>query len=502
MANILTYEKSFASHQRAINWSNKNILKPNQVFKNSAKKFWFDCNNCNHEFYSTLSTITKGVWCPYCCQAAKKLCDQDSCSMCNNRSFASHPKAISWSSLNKISARQVSKGTNEKYWFDCDKCPHKFECSPGNIIGGKWCPYCSNQKLCTNENCQLCYQKSFASHEKAIYWNDKNELKPRDVFKCSNLKYIFNCIKCNHEFETILNSIVQEDIWCNYCSNNNLCNKEDCKVCFDKSFASHSGSSNWSNKNKTTPRKIFKYSNQHYLFDCNKCNHVYEATLSNIIQLNVGCNYCSSDKLCMKEECKSCYDKSFASYPKSQYWSSKNKLKPREVFKHCNKKFIFNCDKCKFEFSSILNNTVKGNWCPICPNKTESKLLDTLILKYPSLQHQFKPSWCISKETKKHYPFDYLIPEFNIIIELDGLQHFEQVSSWKTPEETKQRDLYKMKCANENKYSVIRLLQEDVYYDRNDWLTNVINAIELIIKEKKIQNIFICSNNEYNGYTK
>lgn len=123
-----------------------------------------------------------------------------------------------------------------------------------------------------------------------------------------------------------------------------------------------------------------------------------------------------------------------------------------------------------------------------------------LITHHPSLQHQFKPPWCISKETKKHYPFDYLIPEFNIIIELDGLQHFEQVSSWKTPEETKQRDLYKIKCANENKYSVIRLLQEDVYYDRNDWLTNIMNAIELIIKEKKIQNIFICSNNEYNDY--
>jgi hypothetical protein len=27
------------------------------------------------------------------------------------------------------------------------------------------------------------YEKSFASHEKAQYWSDKNEFKPNEVFK-------------------------------------------------------------------------------------------------------------------------------------------------------------------------------------------------------------------------------------------------------------------------------------------------------------------------------
>ena len=38
-----------------------------------------------------------------------------------------------------------------------------------------------------------------------------------------------------------------------------------------------------------------------------------------------------------------------------------------------------------------------------------------------------------------------------IIIELDGPQHFIQIMNWKSPEETRKGDIYKMKCAGEQK---------------------------------------------------
>ena len=47
---IIPYEKSFVTHEKAQYWSDKNELKPNEVSLNSNKKFWFNCNNCNHEF--------------------------------------------------------------------------------------------------------------------------------------------------------------------------------------------------------------------------------------------------------------------------------------------------------------------------------------------------------------------------------------------------------------------------------------------------------------------
>jgi hypothetical protein len=54
-----------------------------------------------------------------------------------------------------------------------------------------------------------------------------------------------------------------------------------------------------------------------------------------------------------------------------------------------------------------------------------------------------------------------------------------------------------MKCANENDYSIIRLLQEDVLYDKYDWKTELINNIEKIKIDNIIQNIYMSKNNEY-----
>ena len=51
--------------------------------------------------------------------------------------------------------------------------------------------------------------------------------------------------------------------------------------------------------------------------------------------------------------------------------------------------------------------------------------------KYCYLIHQYKVKWC---KNKKYLPYDFVIPEHKVIIELDGLQHFQQVGNWKSPQ--------------------------------------------------------------------
>jgi len=57
-----------------------------------------------------------------------------------------------------------------------------------------------------------------------------------------------------------------------------------------------------------------------------------------------------------------------------------------------------------------------------------------------------------------------------------------------------------MKCANENGYSIIRVLQKDVFGDKYDWLKELVCVIENIKSEKIIQNIFLCKNDEYKNF--
>ena len=57
-----------------------------------------------------------------------------------------------------------------------------------------------------------------------------------------------------------------------------------------------------------------------------------------------------------------------------------------------------------------------------------------------------------------------------------------------------------MKCANENKFSVIRILQKDVYKNKYDWLSELCKNIEKLTDEKIVQNIYMCKNNEYKDF--
>jgi hypothetical protein len=54
-----------------------------------------------------------------------------------------------------------------------------------------------------------------------------------------------------------------------------------------------------------------------------------------------------------------------------------------------------------------------------------------------------------------------------------------------------------MKRANDNGYSVIRILQKDVFYDTYQWLEELKTNIETLLSENKVQNIFMCKDNEY-----
>jgi hypothetical protein len=75
--------------------------------------------------------------------------------------------------------------------FNCDICNHAFDISLGHITqSNMWCSYCANRKLCDNKTCNYCFENSFASHPKSKYWNDANKLNPRQVFRCTNIKYL------------------------------------------------------------------------------------------------------------------------------------------------------------------------------------------------------------------------------------------------------------------------------------------------------------------------
>lgn len=193
-----------------------------------------------------------------------------------------------------------------------------------------------------------------------------------------------------------------------------------------------------------------------------------------------------------------CYDNSFVSIERSKYLNDKT-INPRSLFKSSDKKYKFDCDKCVNVFKIQLSDVTKGIWCSFCVNKTEEKLYNELTNHYV-VNRQFKPIWCKNPKTNKYLPYDFILEDFKIIVEQDGPQHFKQIGNWQSPELTKINDIYKMKCANENGYSVIRILQKDIWHDRYDWLQELLDNINKIVSEKAVQNIYMCKKDEYKDF--
>ena len=494
----IPFEKSFASNKFVKNWSKTNLVRPADVRMHSHKKFTFDCKECGHSYSASLVNICNGMGCPFC--ANRRLCNDDECKTCLAKSFASHKYVKYWSESNNVRPRDVFRYSDKKYNFDC-KCGHTYSVVLRKIIRGTRCPFCSGRTVCGNKGCKSCFDKSFASHEYSKFWSLSNTIQPISISRCSSKKFAFDCNICKHTYSAVLNNIYNGST-CSYCTNRKLCDDEDCTVCFEKSFASHTQAKIWNYKNGINPRYVFKGTRKVFLFDCNTCKHVYSAKLVTICQ-GAECPYCANRRLCDDKECDMCFNKSMASQPAAKFWLKKNKLNPRNVFKCSQKKYWFKCGDCDNEFDASPANIYSSNtWCPLCKNKTEKKLYNILSKTYSSLIHNFRPEWSINKETERILPFDFAIPEYKVIIELDGAQHFKQVFNWQSPEFNQERDIYKMKLANLNGYSIIRVIQEEVWKNKSYNYGKIIDTITSISKSKKkpTTNYFICDNNEYDVY--
>ena len=217
--------------------------------------------------------------------------------------------------------------------------------------------------------------------------------------------------------------------------------------------------------------EFFQTPNNHYLgCGCQTCSYIYRA--------NKQCSYTEEFIEKVKQIHGDKYDYSMVEYIRA------------------NEKVIIICKK-HGEYQQTPSSHLMGQECPRCANKTEGKLFEKIKNIYPTIVAQFKQEWC-KKKFKLSY--DFCIYEHKIIIELDGAQHFQQISNWQTPEQTFENDKFKEQCANDNNYSVIRLLQEDVWDDKYDWCKELCDAIEEIKQGDDVVNVYLCKNGEYDNF--
>jgi len=360
-----------------------------------------------------------------------------------------------WSDKNEIEPEKVSIGSSKKLLFNCLKCSHEYFQSPKSKSSGNGCPYCANKSRCGN--CEHCLNNSCYRYKDI--WSDKNIQRCENVaFNCHG-KFWFDCSKCNHSYNQ---SISGNKRGCPYCNNTIRCG--NCERCLENSCFRYKDI--WSVKNKEKCEAIALNSHEKFWFDCLKCNHSYDTT-PNYKSQGRHCPYCVNIKRC--GSCEFCLNNSCYRY--KDIWSVKNNEKCEEIAPSDNKKYWFDCLKCKNTYEQTANDkTNKGASCPLCINKTESKVTNFLHEKNIIFKRQYK-----IKDIKKYY--DFYLPDFYLIIEIDGDQHFSQVSNWGCHKETTKNDVQKMQTGIENSISFLRIYQPDIFNDKIDWKTIILKNL-------------------------
>ena len=207
------------------------------------------------------------------------------------------------------------------------------------------------------------------------------------------------------------------------------------------------------------------------------CLHEYKCDPNNRFGVNQqGCPFCCNQKICFHSSIEYTHP-----HIAKEWHPTKNGDKmPSQFSKGTERpKFWWICSENHEYEASIKNRTLNNSGCPNCKHKTEQKLTEYLKKTIPD----------ITTQERKLCPgrfYDNISHVRKLIFELDGPHHFIIITLWKNDVDKNQDiDVYKMKVAIDKGFRIIRILQEDVYKNDEDWLD--IHLKPLIEKGRPIE---------------
>lgn len=211
---------------------------------------------------------------------------------------------------------------------------------------------------------------------------------------------------------------------------------------------------------------------------CNTCLLPFEKTPDAHIHKKQGCPNCLPDFFVKKIE------------EAGKVWSAKAKALKEDRVDYSRAHYTgvhnfvdFTCKIHNFPYKQSADRHLLQEGCSFCQilSKGEQevkKCFDDLKLKY-TFQFRF-PEW-------RRFPYDFELVASRVLLEFDGIQHFEERSrSGDTLEQRKQRDIQKTLYAISRGYKVMRI----AYSEIDDIKRCLVSALATPC-------IFWCSNNAH-----
>lgn len=279
--------------------------------------------------------------------------------------------------------------------------------------------------------------------------NKKNFcLSKENEFKGSNNLLNFICLNknCKEEFSVRWNNIWRGQC-CPFCSGKRITKFNNFAYCYPNLVLEYS------DKNIRLPEEIFPNSHEKMLWICSKCNHKWLASPNSRVHSRTGCPACAGKVVTDKNRLSILYPE----IAKEWHPTKNGDLTPYDVSFGSGKKYWWICCVCKNEWKAgIAFRTKAGNGCPKCSeSKGEKQVRKYLTSNKIFYIPQYRDDKC---KDKRPLPFDFYLPDYNILIEYDGIIHYKD--KFNIPIDfklIKKHDKIKTKYCKDNNIKLIRI---------------------------------------------
>ena len=305
-----------------------------------------------------------------------------------------------------------------KILHKCLVCGNTWKVRPYSVLNGSGCPYCSGKIKKTTEQY-------------------KEELKDRSIevleeYINAHTKILHKCNICGNTWKATPHDILRGT---------------SCPTCFGtpkKTTEQYKTELKSINSNIEVLEE-YKSNKTKILHKCKICGYEWKVIPSSIL-LRASCPACSGNKQKTTEEYK-------------EELKSKNpNIICLEEYINNHTKILHKCLVCGNTWKITPRNALIGVGCPKCNFSHGERNIENFLLENKiSFIPQKRFSDC---KDKKPLPFDFYLPEKNIAIEYQGIQHYKPVKAFGGEEQLhlqRHHDWLKRKYCKSNNITLITI---------------------------------------------
>lgn len=353
-----------------------------EEYVNSKTKIKCRHNICEHEWDIMPNGFLSGSRCPICQHKINSLKKRKT-----NDEFISEVY-----DLVKDEYIFLERYVNNKTKIKCrhTTCGHEYYVQPSNFLSGKRCPQCAGN-----------IKKTTRQFKKEVYELVGNEYEFLEEYKGANTKIKCKHVKCEYEWEIAPSTFIGMGVRCPQCMRPNY----NMDTAHFKTAVHNLVGDEYSVLGE------YIENSEKIKIKHNSCEHVFNMLPSNFL-------FGQRCPQCMRPN----YNKDTKQFKQEVYELVGDEYEFLEEYENSQTKIRCRHNSCGHEYLVLPSNFLSGKRCPQCASsKGEQAIVEYLVNKNIRFQQEYSFRDCRNKNS---LPFDFYLPECNLLIEYDGEQHF------------------------------------------------------------------------------